>query len=82
VCVYLSGKKDSVADSLSRLDIIDLKIQGEETLPLLFEYEYSSIKFLMHTALIVQTKFEVQRKKDYLSRILNEALVKYNLGGK
>ena len=62
---YLSGKKNVVADALSRLDIDDLKIQEEEALTLLSESEHSSIKFPMHTALIFkeQTRVKVLREK-------------------
>jgi RNase H-like domain found in reverse transcriptase len=49
---YLPGKKNVVADALSRLDIDDQKIQKEEVLALLSESEFSNIKFPMHTALI------------------------------
>ena len=47
----LPGKKNVVADALSRLDIDDLKIQEEEVLALLSESEHSNTKFPMHTAL-------------------------------
>jgi hypothetical protein len=54
---YLPGKKNVVADELSRHDIDSLKIQEEEVLTLLSVSENNSInntKFtiLMHTALI------------------------------
>jgi Integrase zinc binding domain len=45
---YLPGKKNVVADALSRLDIDDLKIQQEEALTLLSESEHSHIEFPMH----------------------------------
>jgi hypothetical protein len=52
---YLPGKKNVVADALSRLDIASLKIQEEEVLTLLSGSEnnsISNIKSTMHTALI------------------------------
>jgi hypothetical protein len=54
---YLPGKKNVVADALSRLDIDSLKIQEEEVSTLLSGSEnnsISNIKFIipMHTALI------------------------------
>jgi hypothetical protein len=52
---YLPGKKNVVADFLSRLDIDSLKIQEEEVLTLLSGSENSSISYIefpMHTALI------------------------------
>ena len=62
---YLPGKKNVVADALSRLDIDDLKIQEEEALTLLSESEYSNIKFPMHMALIFkeQTRVKGLREK-------------------
>jgi transposase InsO family protein len=57
---YLPGKKNVVADALSRLDIDDLKIQEEEVLALLSESEFSNIKFPMHTALIFKEQMKVQ----------------------
>jgi Integrase zinc binding domain len=56
---YLPGKKNAVANALSRLDIDDLKIQQEEALKVLSESEQSNIEFPMHTALIFneQTRF-------------------------
>jgi hypothetical protein len=64
---YLPGKKNGVADALSRLDINDLKIQEETFLALLPESEFSNIKFSMHTALIFREQMKVQglRKKGY-----------------
>jgi hypothetical protein len=61
---YLPGKKNVVADALSRLDIDDLKIQQEEALTLPSESEQSNIKFPMHTASIFkeQTSQWTQRK--------------------
>jgi hypothetical protein len=49
---YLLGKINVVADALPRLDIYVLKNQDEKCLALLFESEFSSIKFPIHTALI------------------------------
>jgi hypothetical protein len=56
---YLPGKKQKndvvLADALSRLDIDSLKIQEEEVLTLLSQFEnnsISNIKFPMHNALI------------------------------
>ena len=62
---YLPGKKNVVADALSRLDIDDLMIQEEEALALLSESEHSNIKFPMQTALIFkeQTRVKGLREK-------------------
>jgi hypothetical protein len=65
---YFPGKKNVVADALSRLDINSLKIQEEEVLTLLSGSEnnsISNIKFPMHTALIfkVQAKVKALREK-------------------
>jgi RNase H-like domain found in reverse transcriptase len=57
---YLPGKKNVVADALSRLDIDDLKIQEEEVLALLSDSEFSNIKFPMYTALIFKEQIKVQ----------------------
>jgi hypothetical protein len=57
---YLPGKKNVVADALSRLDINDLKIQEEKVLALLSESEFSNIKFPMHTPLIFKEQMKVQ----------------------
>jgi RNase H-like domain found in reverse transcriptase len=57
---YPPGKKNVVADALSRLDIDDLKIQEEEVLALLSASEFSNIKFPMHTALIFKEQMKVQ----------------------
>jgi hypothetical protein len=57
---YLQGKKNVVADALSRLKIDELTIQEEEALGNLFESEFSSIKFPMHTALIFKEQVKVQ----------------------
>jgi hypothetical protein len=54
------GKKNAVADALSRLDIDDLKIWEEEVLALLSDSEISNIKFPMHTALIFKEQMKVQ----------------------
>ena len=56
---YLPGKKNVVADALSRLDIDDLMIPQEEALTLLSESENSNIKFPMHTALIFKEQIKV-----------------------
>jgi hypothetical protein len=67
---YLPGKKNVVADALSRLDIDFLKIQEEEVLTLLSGSENNSISnikvtFPMHNALIFkeQTKVKELREK-------------------
>jgi hypothetical protein len=60
---YLPGKKNVVADALSRLDIDSLKIQEEEVLTLLSGSEnnsISNIKFPMHTALIFKEQAKVK----------------------
>jgi hypothetical protein len=57
---YLSGKKNVVADALSRLDCDDLRIQEEEVLALLSDSEFSNIKFPKHTALIFNEQMKVQ----------------------
>ena len=61
---YLPGKKDVVADALSRLDIDDLKIQEEEALTLLSESEHINIKFPMHTALIFKEQTRVKELRE------------------
>jgi RNase H-like domain found in reverse transcriptase/Integrase zinc binding domain len=57
---YLPGKKNVVADALSRLDIDELRIQTEEAFTFLPESEHSNIKFPMHTALIFKEQVRVQ----------------------
>jgi hypothetical protein len=64
---YLPGKKNVVADALSRLDIDSLKIQEEreEALTYLLGSENSSISnikstILMHTALIFKEQAKVK----------------------
>ena len=57
---YLPGKKNVVADTLSHLDIDELKIQEEEALALLSESDHSNIKFPMHTALIFKEQTRVK----------------------
>jgi hypothetical protein len=57
---YLPGKKNVVADALSRLDIDDLRVEEEETLALLSVSEFSNINFPMHTALIFKEQIKVQ----------------------
>jgi hypothetical protein len=61
---YLPGKKNVVADALSRLDIDSLKIQEEEVLTLLSGSENNSISNIkltipMHTALIFKEQAKV-----------------------
>jgi hypothetical protein len=67
---YLPGKKNVVADALSRLDVDSLNIQEEEVLTLLSGSENNSISNIkltipMHTALIFkeQAKFKELREK-------------------
>jgi hypothetical protein len=61
---YLPGKKNFVADALSRLDIDSLKIQEEEVLTLLSGSEnsisYIKLTTLMHTALIFKAQAKVK----------------------
>jgi hypothetical protein len=62
---YLLGKKNVVADALSRLDIDSLKIQEEEILTLLSGSENNNISniklaMLMHTALIFKEQAKVK----------------------
>jgi hypothetical protein len=62
---YLPGKKNVVADALSRLDIDSLKIQEEEVLTLLSGSENSSISnikltFPMHNSLIFKEQGKVK----------------------
>jgi hypothetical protein len=62
---YLPGKKNVVADALSRLDIDSLNIQEEEVLNLLPGSESNSIKntklrLPMHTALIFKEQAKVK----------------------
>jgi hypothetical protein len=66
---YLQGKKNVVADALSRLDIDSLKIQEEEVLTLLSGSENNSIsniklKILTHTALIFKEQAKVKGLKE------------------
>ena len=56
---YLPGKKNVVADALSRLDIDGLTIPLEEALAILSESQHSNIKFPMHTALIFKEQIKV-----------------------
>jgi hypothetical protein len=61
---YLPGKKNVVADALSRLDIDSLKIQEEEALTLLSGSENNSISNIkctipMHNALIFKEQSKV-----------------------
>jgi len=56
---YLPGKKNVVADALSRLDIDELTIPQEEALAILSESQHSNIKFPMHTALIFKEQINV-----------------------
>jgi hypothetical protein len=71
---YLQGKKNVVADALSRLDIDSLKIQEEEALTLLSGSENNSISNIkltipMHNALIFKEQAKVKesglREKAY-----------------
>jgi hypothetical protein len=62
---YLPGKKNVVADALSRLDIDSLKIQEEAVLILLSGSENNSISNIkltipMHTALIFKEQAKVK----------------------
>jgi hypothetical protein len=62
---YLPGKKNVVADALSRLDIDSLKIQEEEVLTLLSGSENNSISNIkltipMHTALVFKEQAKVK----------------------
>jgi hypothetical protein len=62
---YLPGKKNVVADALSRLDIDSLKIQEEEVSTLLSGSENNSISNIkstipMHTALIFKEQAKVK----------------------
>jgi hypothetical protein len=62
---YLPGKKNIVADALSRLDIDSLKIQEEEVLTLPSGSENNSISNIkstipMHTALIFKEQAKVK----------------------
>jgi hypothetical protein len=50
---YLPGKKNVVADALSRLDIDSLKIQEEEVLTLLSGSENNSISNIKSTILML-----------------------------
>jgi hypothetical protein len=64
---YLPGKKNVVADALSRLDIDSLKIQEEEVLTLLSGSENNSIsdiKFPMHTDLIFKEQAKVKGMRE------------------
>jgi hypothetical protein len=66
---YLPGKKNFVADALSRLDIYSLKIQEEEVLALLSGSENISISNIkctipMHTALIFKEQARESRNQD------------------
>jgi hypothetical protein len=62
---YLPGKKNVVADALSRLDIDSLKIQEEEVLTILSGSENNSISNIkltipIHTALIFKEQAKVK----------------------
>jgi hypothetical protein len=59
---YLPGKKNVIANVLSRLDIDILKIQEEEAITLLLGSEndsISNVKFTMHNALIFKEQAKV-----------------------
>jgi Integrase zinc binding domain len=58
-CEDLPGKKNVVADALSRRDIDELTIPQEEALAILSESQDSNIKFPMYTALIFQEQVKV-----------------------
>jgi hypothetical protein len=64
---YLPGKKNVVADALSRLDIDSLNIQEEEVLTLLSGSEnnsISNIEFPMHTAFFFKEQSKVKRLRE------------------
>jgi hypothetical protein len=56
---YLSGKKNVVADALSRLNIDELRIQDEEAFTFLPELENNNINFPTYTALIFKEQIKV-----------------------
>jgi hypothetical protein len=77
---YLPGKKNVVADTLSRLDIDSLKIQEEEVLTLHSGSENNSISNIkstipMHTALIFKEQVKVKGLRE---KGLSQALSKEN----
>jgi RNase H-like domain found in reverse transcriptase len=57
---YLQEKKNVVANTLSFLDIVGLKIHEEETQSLLSDSGHSNTKFPMHTALIFKAQTRVK----------------------
>jgi hypothetical protein len=62
---YLPGKKNAIADAISRLDIDSLEIQEEEVLTLLSGSENNSISNIkltipMHTALVFKEQAKVK----------------------